>query len=137
MNITKETSRVLFDLTNMESSTGIDSVSNNTSRERTGQTTDTLSDITLTRRVWERKSRRSRLAFSRFVDMGGSLGRGLVFTLEVEQCDVVADGVLDAVDTEGIDTACAGKTSSGGCAIHNLVRSGEDLVSGCEVERRL
>jgi len=88
--------------------------------------------------VGEGDARRTGLALDGLVDVGGSVGGGLVVALEAGQGDVVADDVLLAVDAELVQAL--GALEATGVlvlGIDDLVGSGDDLVGGGEVERRL
>ena len=82
--------------------------------------------VVWTRRVREGESRRSILALSGLVHVGGRLGWGGVFALEANELDGVADQVEVGVDAEVIVAHGARETSS----FHWVIGSVDDLVWG-------
>lgn len=137
MSISEETSRVLLDLANVETISGILSISQNASLKRTLLTTDratnTIADID---RVRESNPRRSRSALGSFVDMCGCCGRRLVLAAEVVDFDVVADQIQIAVDADLKEARSALETSSRRCAVDDFSRNGLNFIVGSEGEGR-
>lgn len=83
---------------------------------------------------WEGLPRRTGHALVTLVDVGGSVGRGLVVTLEAEEGDLVADCVVLGVDTELVDALGALETAGElVLGVDDLVRGGNDDVGGGEV----
>lgn len=137
MGVSKEASRVLLNLTDVETVSGILSVGQQASLERTllaaNAAADTVADIN---GVGESNSGRTRSTLSSLVDVCGGCGGRLVLAAEAVNLNVVADEVQLAVDTDLEETRCTGETTSGSCAVDDLVGSGLDLVVRGELEGR-
>jgi hypothetical protein len=87
--------------------------------------------------VGEGKARGSGLALDGLVDVGGRDGGRLVLALEASEGDVVADGVLLAVDAELVKTASALEaTGEGVVGVDDLLGDGDHFVGGGEDEGR-
>jgi hypothetical protein len=86
-------------------------------------------------RVRERNTRRSGLAFDRFVDVGRGGGGGLVIALEAGKGDVVADDVFFGVKAESVQARGAFEAAGEGVVgVDDLVGCREDGVGGGEGE---
>jgi hypothetical protein len=87
--------------------------------------------------VGEGDARGSGLALDGLVDVGGRDGGRLVLALEAGDGDVVADGVLLAVQAELVDAAGAFEAAGEGVvSINDLVGGGNQFVGRGEVEGR-
>lgn len=143
VNIGEEPGRVLLDLTKSKSLTSINPVHHQSRSERSDQTSHTPTNLALAFRVRERQPRRPSRIDTCLMDMRRRLGRRLVLALEVEDGDVVADGVEVDVDAEGEDALGAWQAARAAGAVVHLARkdagvadaprhgrAGDDLVGG-------
>ena len=87
--------------------------------------------------VGEGDARGAGLALDGLVDVGGRDGGRLVLALEAGDGDVVADGVLLAVDAELVNAASTLETAGEGVVgVDDLLGDGDHFVGGGEVEGR-
>ena len=104
MHIAEETFRVLLNLLDFEAVGGILASRwiNNTSLERTLQTANAATLITLSGSLGVREGKTwwAGLALWCLVNMGGSVSRRLVRSTEAVEVDVIAYGILLAVNRE-------------------------------------
>lgn len=135
MSIGEETSRVLLDLANLETISGILPIRQNTSPERTLLATDRATNtVTNINRVGESDSRWTGSALCSLVDMCGCCGGRLVLAAEVVDFDVVADQIQVAVDADLKEARSALETSRRRCAVDDFSRNGLDFIVGSEGE---
>lgn len=115
MHICKESRWVLFNLLDLEPSTGVLARGSieHTSLERSSKTAGR--DAVVLTRDWlgvrEGKTWWARLALGGLVNVGGRVGGGLVFAAEILELDVVADGVEFAVNAEIVVADAAFETA--------------------------
>jgi hypothetical protein len=129
VGVSKETAGVLLNLADVETIGSILSVGQQASLEGTllaaNAAADTIADVN---GVGESDSGRTRSTLGSLVDVCGSCGGRLVLATEAVDLNVVADQVQLAVDTDLEETRGAGETTSGSCAVDDLVGGGLDLV---------
>jgi hypothetical protein len=137
VSIGKEAFGVLFNLADVETVSGILSVGQQASLERTLLATHTAANtITNIDGVRESDSGRTRSTLGSLVDVCGCCGGRLVLAAEAIDLNVVADQVQLAVDTDLEETRGTSEATSGSCAVNNLIGGGLDFVVRGEGEGR-
>ena len=132
VHVSKEARWVGLDLGDVEASAGVLAVGHDTGGEGALETADAGAVVAEGLRVGESEAWRAGLALDGLVDVGGSLGCGLVVDVaEVLEADVVADQVEVAVDAEVV--VADGALLAAGqlvVAADDLLWDGLDVVGG-------
>lgn len=132
MHVSKEARWVGLNLGDVETSAGVLAIGHDASGEWALETANAGAVVPEGLRVGEREAWRAGLALDGLVDVGGSLGCGLVVDVaEVLEADVVADQVEVAVDAEVV--VADGALLAAGqlvVAADNLLGDGLDVVGG-------
>ena len=145
MHISEEARGVLLDLLDVEAEAVVlasGSVDNTGDEAVLGanEAADATADILAVgdwHGVGEGEARGTGLALDSLMDVGGRDGGRLVLALEAGDGDVVADGVLLAVDAELVNAASTLETAGEGVVgVDDLLGDGDHFVGGGEVEGR-
>ena len=132
MHISKEARWVGLDLGDVEASAGVLAVGHDAGGEGALETANAGAVVAEGLRVGESEAWRAGLALDSLVDVGGSLGCGLIVDVaEVLEADVVADQVEVAVDAEVV--VADGALLAAGqlvVAADDLLWDGLDVVGG-------
>lgn len=144
MHIGKEARGVLLNLLNAEAKAGVHAIGSIDTGDKPVLGADDAANATAgvlivgdLHRIGEGDARRAGLALNSLVDVRRRDGERLVLALEAGNGDVVADDVLLAIQAKFVDAVGAAETAGVGVVgVDNLVRGGNKLVGGGEVERR-